>query len=242
MSRWAWAEIDHDAIRHNVDVLRRAVAPSAVWAVVKADGYGHGAIDVARSALGAGAEGLCVALVDEGVELRRAGIDAPVLLLSEQPLDDVARIVEHRLFPTVYTRPYIEALAAVDGLDGSTDSTCISRSTPAWAASESLLRTRSRSPRSSCTTAHGCGWPARRPIWRAPTPSLTRRRPISSRCSRPCSRRLPANRSVGPRRELGRCLGPSAGAVLVRPGGDRDVRDLARSRRRRSLPASCARR
>ena len=119
MSRWAWAEIDHDAIRHNVAVVRRVVAPSAVWAVVKADGYGHGAIDVARSALAAGAEGLCVALVDEGVELRRAGIDAPILLLSEQPLADVARIVEQRLIPTVYTRPYIDALAAldVDGID-----------------------------------------------------------------------------------------------------------------------------
>jgi alanine racemase len=114
MTRWAWAEIDHDAIRHNVEVMRRIVAPAAVWAVVKADGYGHGAIDVARSALDAGAAGLCVALTDEGVELRRAGIEAPVLLLSEQPLADVARIVEHRLSPSVYTRPYIEALAALD--------------------------------------------------------------------------------------------------------------------------------
>ena len=42
--RWAWAEIDLDAIGHNVEVLRRAVAPAAVWAVVKADGYGHGAV------------------------------------------------------------------------------------------------------------------------------------------------------------------------------------------------------
>ena len=112
MSRWAWAEIDHDAIRHNVEVLRAVVAPSAVWAVVKADGYGHGAVDVARAALDAGAEGLCVALVDEGVELRVAGIDAPILLLSEQPPPSVPRIAEHRLTPTVYTRPYIDALAA----------------------------------------------------------------------------------------------------------------------------------
>jgi alanine racemase len=114
MSRWAWAEIDHDAIRHNVEVVRRAVAPSAVWAVVKADGYGHGAIDVARTALAAGAEGLCVALVDEGVELRLTGIDAPILLLSEQPRAEVTRISEHRLIPTVYTRSYVEALAALD--------------------------------------------------------------------------------------------------------------------------------
>ncbi|HWM19239.1 MAG TPA: alanine racemase [Ilumatobacteraceae bacterium] len=114
MSRWAWAEIDHDAIRHNVEVMRRAVAPSAVWAVVKADGYGHGAVDVARTALDAGAEGLCVALVDEGVELRGAGIDAPILLLSEQPLAEVTRISEHRLIPMVYTRSYVDALAALD--------------------------------------------------------------------------------------------------------------------------------
>jgi alanine racemase len=119
VSRWAWAEIDHDAIRNNVEVLRRAVSPSAVWAVVKADGYGHGAIDVARTALAAGAEGLCVALADEGVELRVAGIDAPILLLSEQPLTEITSIGEHRLTPTVYTPAYVEALAAldIDGLD-----------------------------------------------------------------------------------------------------------------------------
>jgi alanine racemase len=99
--RWAWAEIDLDAIAHNVGVVRRAVAPSAVWAVVKADGYGHGAADVARAALGAGAEGLCVALVEEGVALRKAGIVAPILLLSEQPPEQADEIVGHRLQPTL---------------------------------------------------------------------------------------------------------------------------------------------
>ena len=64
--------------------LRDAVAaPAAVLAVVKADGYGHGAVPVGRAALGAGASALGVALVEEGVELRDAGIDAPVLVLSE---------------------------------------------------------------------------------------------------------------------------------------------------------------
>ena len=114
MSRWAWAEIDHDAIGHNVGVLRRAVAPSALWAVVKADGYGHGAVGAARAALAAGAAGLCVALTQEGVELREAGIAAPILLLSEQPRTDVREIVEHRLDPFVYTRSYVDALAALD--------------------------------------------------------------------------------------------------------------------------------
>ncbi len=112
--RWAWAEIDLDAVANNVGVLREAVAPSAVWAVVKADGYGHGAPEVARAALAAGAEGLCVALVAEGVALREAGVDAPILVLSEQPPDAAAAIVEHRLTPTVYTRRYLDALVAAE--------------------------------------------------------------------------------------------------------------------------------
>jgi alanine racemase len=114
-TRWAWAEIDLDAIAHNVGVIRQRVAPAAVWAVVKADGYGHGATDVARTAIAAGAEGLCVALVSEGIELRRAGIDAPILLLSEQPPVTAAHTVAHRLTPTVYTHRFIDALAAAGG-------------------------------------------------------------------------------------------------------------------------------
>lgn len=111
-TRWAWAEIDLDAIQHNIAQLRTVVAPAAVWAVVKADGYGHGAIDVARAAIAAGAEGLCVALVSEGIALRRAGIDGPILILSEQPPESASEIVEHRLTPTVYTRPFLDALVA----------------------------------------------------------------------------------------------------------------------------------
>ena len=83
-----------------------------MWVVVKADGYGHGAHDVARTAIAAGAEGLCVALVEEGIELRRAGIDAPILVLSEQPPESAARIIEHRLTPTVYRRAFLDALVA----------------------------------------------------------------------------------------------------------------------------------
>ncbi|TPW10712.1 MAG: alr [Acidimicrobiaceae bacterium] len=93
--RWAWAEIDLDAISHNIGVVRRSVAPSEVWAVVKADGYGHGAAAVAGAALQAGAEGLCVALSEEGVELRRGGVDAPILVLSEQPPDQLAGLASH---------------------------------------------------------------------------------------------------------------------------------------------------
>jgi alanine racemase len=110
--RWAWAEIDLGAVAHNVEVLRSAAAPAAVWAVVKANGYGHGSVEVARAALDAGAEGLCVALTAEGVALRRAGIAAPILVLTQQPLSDVPAIVDHGLVPTVYTAEYGDALAA----------------------------------------------------------------------------------------------------------------------------------
>ncbi|MCU1395827.1 MAG: alr [Ilumatobacteraceae bacterium] len=110
--RWAWAEIDLDAIAHNVEVIRRTVAPSDVWAVVKADAYGHGAIDVARAALDAGATGLCVALVQEGVALRAAGIRAPIIVLSEQPSDELPALVHHSLTPTVYSAAGVAALSA----------------------------------------------------------------------------------------------------------------------------------
>ena len=63
--------------------LRTRCGLAALLAVVKADGYGHGAVPVARAALDAGAAALGVALVEEGIELRDAGIDAPVLVLSE---------------------------------------------------------------------------------------------------------------------------------------------------------------
>lgn len=112
MTRWARVEVDLDAIRHNVGVLRRVAAPARVWAVVKANGYGHGAVGVAAAAVAAGADGLCVALVQEGVELRRAGIDAPILVLTEQPPDALADLVAHRLAATVYSERYADALAA----------------------------------------------------------------------------------------------------------------------------------
>jgi alanine racemase len=110
--RPAWAEVDLGAIRHNVEVLRRVAAPAAVCAVVKADGYGHGSVPVARAALEAGAESVAVALVEEGVVLREAGIDAPILLLSEPPASAAGEVVRRRLTPTVYTSEGLDAFAA----------------------------------------------------------------------------------------------------------------------------------
>ena len=78
-----WAEIDLDALAHNYRELRRVTAPSAaMMAVVKADGYGHGALQVAKVALKNGAGLLAVARMDEALRLRETGISAPILLFG----------------------------------------------------------------------------------------------------------------------------------------------------------------
>lgn len=118
--RPAWAEVDLDAVAHNVALLVGLVAPARLCAVVKAGGYGHGAVPVARAALGAGAEWLAVALVDEGVELRAAGIDAPVLVLSEPRPEEMGTVVAQGLTTAVYTMPGITALAEAARAAGAT--------------------------------------------------------------------------------------------------------------------------
>src|SRR5574341_2226687 len=93
----AWVEVDLDAIRANVEAIRRLLSPSTRFmSVVKSDAYGHGAVAVARTALSAGASWLAVATVEEGIHLRRAGIDAPVLLFSPTICkEEIEAVVEH---------------------------------------------------------------------------------------------------------------------------------------------------
>src|ERR1700704_5273805 len=109
--RPVWAEVDLDAVRANVRTLRALVAPATVCAVVKADAYGHGAVAVSKAAIDAGAACLAVALVEEGVQLRDAGIDAPILVLSEPVPEAAESVIAHRLTPVVYTTAGIDALA-----------------------------------------------------------------------------------------------------------------------------------
>jgi alanine racemase len=111
-SRPAWAEIDVAAITHNAQVLSQLVRPAQLCAVVKANGYGHGAAAVARAALAGGAIGLAVALVDEGVDLRRRGVRGPVLLLSECGADAVDAAMANNLTPTLYTAEGVELFSA----------------------------------------------------------------------------------------------------------------------------------
>ncbi len=110
--RPSWIEIDLGAVRHNTAVIAADVAPAVVCAVVKADAYGHGDVPVAEAALDGGATWLAVALVEEGARLREAGIDAPILLLSEPALEDVAEVAKWSLTPTVYRTEFLDALRA----------------------------------------------------------------------------------------------------------------------------------
>ena len=108
--RPTWVEVDLAAIRHNVRVLKPENAE--LMAVVKADAYGHGDVAVARAALEGGASWIGVALVEEGLRLRDAGVDAPVLVLSEFPPGSEAAALAARLTPTLYSDAALERLAA----------------------------------------------------------------------------------------------------------------------------------
>jgi len=114
-----WAEIDLAAIAHNVREIRRVTNPPAkVMAVVKANGYGHGAVEVGRTALDNGAEWLGVARVTEAVALREAGIGAPILILGYIPPEQSGEVVRHRISQAVYTRDMALALSEAAGREG----------------------------------------------------------------------------------------------------------------------------
>ena len=98
----AWVEIDLDAISHNVKEIKNIIRPDVkLMAVVKADAYGHGAYEVAKTCLESGAERLAVAFVDEAVELRRKGIDVPVLLLGVSMPEAIESIIKYDITPAV---------------------------------------------------------------------------------------------------------------------------------------------
>ncbi|TMD12769.1 MAG: alanine racemase [Chloroflexi bacterium] len=106
-----WAEVDLDAIAHNARTIGALIGPAtALMAVVKANGYGHGAVPCARAALRGGAAWLGVSSADEGLELRRAGIQAPTLILGYTPEASLAAAAEAGLSITLYEGTTLEAL------------------------------------------------------------------------------------------------------------------------------------
>ena len=106
-----WAEVDLGAIRHNIRTLSALADRAEVMGVVKGYAYGHGNPASARAMLEAGATRLGVARVAEAIHLREAGIDAPIHVFTETPLEAVERFVELRLTPTVYTEGFARMLS-----------------------------------------------------------------------------------------------------------------------------------
>ena len=97
-----WAEIDLDALAHNYGRLRQHIGPKVRFlGVVKADAYGHGAVQVARTLQELGADYLAVSSIDEAMELRANGVTMPVLILGHTPKEQVGRLIEHHITQAV---------------------------------------------------------------------------------------------------------------------------------------------
>ena len=113
--RPTWAEIDLEIISKNTSIFCDLLDDSVdLCAVVKADGYGHGAAEVAKQVLDAGASWLAVAFVEEAAALRREGIEAPILILSEPRPTEMEEVVKlGGVRPTIYTRTGVDAFSSV---------------------------------------------------------------------------------------------------------------------------------
>ncbi len=111
-TRPVWAEIDLTALAHNVKEIRKITAPQAkVMAIVKANAYGHGALEVAGVALANGADRLGIAVLSEGIELRKAGFGVPILILGYTPPEQAADVVKYNLCQAVFGYDLAEALS-----------------------------------------------------------------------------------------------------------------------------------
>lgn len=113
-----WAEIDLQAIAHNMRELRQRTRPKTrLMAAVKGNAYGHGAVRIAQTAVANGADALGVARIEEGLELRQAGLDVPILIMGYTAPSLTPRLIDHALTQTVYTLDTARALsAAAQGL------------------------------------------------------------------------------------------------------------------------------
>lgn len=112
-------EINLDNIAHNISEIQRRIGDKVkIMAVVKANGYGHGAVEVARTALESGVEWLAVAMLEEAVGLREDGIQSPILVLGLSPPAEAGELVKYRLAQAVCTGELAQALSAEAKLQG----------------------------------------------------------------------------------------------------------------------------
>ncbi|MFP7224085.1 alanine racemase [Priestia filamentosa] len=113
--RNTWAEIDLEAVSHNVNCLKEWLPKGKqIMAVVKANGYGHGDIEVAKEAIGAGATFLGVALLDEGIKLRANGIKVPILVLGDVPPSYVDIAAEYDISLTLHNESWLREASKYD--------------------------------------------------------------------------------------------------------------------------------
>jgi len=106
-TRWAWVEIDQGALRRNTRAFKNLLGYSKrLCCVVKADAYGHGAVQCAKIMHATGADMFAVATVSEGVQLREGGIKSPILVLNEPPIDACDTLLEYQIMPSVYSSEF----------------------------------------------------------------------------------------------------------------------------------------
>lgn len=106
-TRWAWVEIDQGALRRNTRAFKNLLGyGKRLCCVVKADAYGHGAVQCAKIMHATGADMFAVATVFEGVQLREGGIKSPILVLNEPPIDACDTLLEYQIMPSVYSSEF----------------------------------------------------------------------------------------------------------------------------------------
>ena len=106
-TRWAWVEIDQGALRRNTRAFKNLLGyGKRLCCVVKADAYGHGAVQCAKIMHATGADMFAVAAVSEGVQLREGGIKSPILVLNEPPIDACDTLLEYQIMPSVYSSEF----------------------------------------------------------------------------------------------------------------------------------------
>lgn len=109
--RPVWAEVDLKAIENNIKEIKRVAKDKEIIAVVKADAYGHGALDVVPVLLKNGADRLAVAVITEAIELRKAGINVPILILGYTPISFADDIINYDIEQTVFDLNYAKELS-----------------------------------------------------------------------------------------------------------------------------------
>lgn len=109
--RPVWAEVNLDKLEYNIKEIKKVCGDKKIMAVIKADAYGHGALNVAPVLLESGADSFAVAVVSEAIELRRAGINCPILILGFTPPSFIDDIIKYDIDQTVFTYDFAKSLS-----------------------------------------------------------------------------------------------------------------------------------